>query len=154
MLTPPPACTILRCVPQADGSTKGKGVIKANAGSGAASVASDTSAAKKKLTKGERKRRAAERKAAAEAEAKAKAEAEAAEAARQKQALLDAAKNNPDALTPQQRAKRLKQVNKKLRQLDAVKAKRDAGETLNEDQLKKLETEAGLVAERDSLMSV
>ena len=58
------------------------------------------------------------------------------------------------ALTEAQRAKRLKQVKKKLRQLAGLKAKRDEGVELNADQLEKLAGEPDLQEELASLESV
>ena len=57
-------------------------------------------------------------------------------------------------MTEAQRAKRLKQVKKKLRQLAGLKAKRDEGVELNADQLEKLAGEPGLLEELASLESV
>lgn len=94
--------------------------------------------APKKLSKSARKKKAQE---AAEAKA-------AVEAALAKANASTPTKPTPPAapveLTPEEKAKKVKGLMKKLKQIDAIKAKKEAGDSLNEDQLHKLETEQAL----------
>jgi translation initiation factor 2A len=57
----------------------------------------------------------------------------------------------PVKLTPeeaaQEKEKRVKNLRKKIKQLDEIKTKKAAGQTLEPEQIKKLETEASLLAE-------
>ncbi|KAG4059936.1 hypothetical protein PC123_g5167 [Phytophthora cactorum] len=93
-------------------------------------------AAPKKLSKSARKKKAQE---AAEARA-------AVEDALAKVSGAAPAKEKPSSaeMTPEEKAKKVKGLLKKLKQIDAIKAKREAGDSLNEDQLQKLNTEQAL----------
>lgn len=55
------------------------------------------------------------------------------------------------ALTPEEKAKKEKNLLKKLKQIDAIKAKQEVGESLNPDQLQKLTTEQSLRDEVSAL---
>jgi translation initiation factor 2A len=91
------------------------------------------------------KRREAKKKA--EAEAKAAEEAAAAAAA----AAAASKKDNPSLMTPEEKAKALKKLNKKLKQLDDIKKKAADGTELNEDQKAKLASETQL---RDDIKKI
>ncbi|GMF12945.1 unnamed protein product [Phytophthora lilii] len=94
-------------------------------------------AAPKKLSKSARKKKAQE---AAEARAAVEeALAKVAGAAPAKEA-----KPTPSEMTTEEKAKKVKSLLKKLKQIDAIKAKKEAGESLNDDQLQKLQTEQTL----------
>ncbi|DAZ99880.1 TPA: hypothetical protein N0F65_008623 [Lagenidium giganteum] len=54
---------------------------------------------------------------------------------------------SPADLTPEEKQKRIKALNKKLKQIDAIKEKKAAGESLNEDQVQKLNSEQSLRGE-------
>ncbi|CAI5722448.1 unnamed protein product [Hyaloperonospora brassicae] len=51
---------------------------------------------------------------------------------------------SPVELSPEEKAKKVKSLLKKLKQIDAIKAKKMSGDVLNDDQLHKLETKQGL----------
>ncbi|KAG2520853.1 hypothetical protein JM16_006561 [Phytophthora kernoviae] len=113
------------------GTVPGMGAPRVIPGMGAA-------AAPKKLTKSARKKKAqeaAETKAAVE-EALAKVNV----AAPTKPTPTPA----PVNLSPEEKAKKVKALLKKLKQIDSIKAKKEAGESLNEDQLQKLQSEQTL----------
>ena len=57
-------------------------------------------------------------------------------------------------LTPEQRAKRIKKLTKKLRQVEALEAKQASGTALNDDQKLKLETGTALREELANLEAV
>ena len=96
-----------------------------------------TAAAPKKLSKSIRKKKALE---AAEAKA-AVDEAIAKLAGITSEAPTE---SSPVELTPEEKAKKVKGLLKKLKQIDAIKAKKESGDVLNDDQLHKLETEQAL----------
>ena len=96
-----------------------------------------TAAAPKKLSKSIRKKKALE---AAEAKA-------AVDEAIAKLAGITSetpTESSPVELTPEEKAKKVKGLLKKLKQIDAIKAKKESGDVLNDDQLHKLETEQAL----------
>ncbi|CAH0480102.1 unnamed protein product [Peronospora belbahrii] len=102
-------------------------------------------AAPKKLSKSARKKKAqeaAEAKAAVD-EALAKV-AGATPKAPQVSIQLSSAKPSSAELTPEEKAKKVKGLLKKLKQIDTIKAKKEAGDSLNEDQQQKLQTEQAL----------
>ena len=104
--------------------------------------------------KAAKKRAVKERKKRAKAAAKAKAEAEAQEAARKaeeeerKKREIEAAAvakakselENPSLMSKEKLAKRIKATKKKIRKVEELKVKADAGEKLNDDQTAKLTT--------------
>ncbi|KAG6621255.1 Eukaryotic translation initiation factor 2A [Phytophthora cinnamomi] len=96
-------------------------------------------AAPKKLSKSARKKKAQEA-----AEAKAAVEEALAKVAGAAPAQEAPAKPTADEMTPEEKAKKVKSLLKKLKQIDAIKAKKEAGESLNDDQLEKLKTEQAL----------
>ncbi|RMX65579.1 hypothetical protein DD238_006271 [Peronospora effusa] len=94
----------------------------------------------KKLSKSARKKKAQE---AAEAKA-------AVDEALAKIAVVTpeaSTKSSPVELTHEEKAKKVKGLLKKLKQIDMIKAKKEAGDSLNEDQQQKLQTEQALRAE-------
>ncbi|KAF4038666.1 Eukaryotic translation initiation factor eIF2A [Phytophthora infestans] len=96
-------------------------------------------AAPKKLSKSARKKKAQE---AAEARA-------AVDEALAKVSGTASTKEEPDKpsaveMAPEEKAKKVKGLLKKLKQIDAIKAKKEAGDSLNDDQLQKLSTEQAL----------
>uniref|UniRef100_M4BHQ5 Eukaryotic translation initiation factor 2A n=1 Tax=Hyaloperonospora arabidopsidis (strain Emoy2) TaxID=559515 RepID=M4BHQ5_HYAAE len=95
------------------------------------------SAAPKKLSKTARKKKAQEA-----AEARAAVD----DAIAQVAGITPTAPTEPCPveLTPDEKAKKVKGLLKKLKQIDAIKAKKEDGDVLNDDQLHKLETEQAL----------
>ncbi|CAI5744114.1 unnamed protein product [Peronospora destructor] len=94
----------------------------------------------KKLSKSARKKKAQE---AAEAKA-------AVDEALAKVAVVTpeaSAKSRSADLTPEEKAKKVKGLLKKLKQIDTIKAKKEAGDLLNKDQQQKLQMEEALRAE-------
>ncbi len=91
----------------------------------------DVPAPPKKLSKSEKKKKAVEAAAA-------KAELEIV------MAMAMAPNVKVAMLSPEEKQKKLKAVQKKLKQIQEIKAKEDSGATLNEDQVAKLATEAAL----------
>ncbi|OWZ05265.1 Eukaryotic translation initiation factor 2A, partial [Phytophthora megakarya] len=96
-------------------------------------------AAPKKLSKSARKKKAQEA-----AEAKAAVEEALAKAAGAAPAQEEPAKPSAAEMTPEEKAKKVKNLLKKLKQIDVIKAKKEAGDSLNDDQLQKLTTEQTL----------
>ncbi|KAJ0411399.1 hypothetical protein ATCC90586_004385 [Pythium insidiosum] len=107
-------------------------------------------AAAKKPSKTARKKKAKE-----EAEARAAVEAVLGISAEKKNEEAEAkpapAPVPAAPLTAEEKQKKLKAINKKLKQIDELKAKQAAGQTLNEDQLQKLESEVALREEAAEL---
>lgn len=93
-------------------------------------------AAPKKMSKSERKKKAIEA-----AEAKAAVEEALAKVATVKEVSTA---SEPVEMTPEEKAKKVKALLKKLKQIDTIKAKKEAGDSLNDDQLQKLKTEQSL----------
>ncbi|CEG42641.1 eukaryotic translation initiation factor 2a [Plasmopara halstedii] len=93
-------------------------------------------AAPKKLSKSARKKKAIE---AAEAKA-------ALEVALASFSIVQDEKSAPNnmEMTPEEKAKKVKTLLKKLKQIDNIKAKKEAGDSLNDDQLQKLKMEQTL----------
>ncbi|OQR94137.1 eukaryotic translation initiation factor 2A [Thraustotheca clavata] len=95
----------------------------------------------KKPSKSEKKKKAIEA-AAAKAELELTTQALLAQAAKADVKVV---------LTPEEKQKKAKGIQKKLKQIQDIKTKQTNGDTLNEDQLAKLSNEAALQAELESL---
>lgn len=109
---------------------------------------SAAAAAPKKLSKSARKKKATEaveaQKAVQEALAKVNVGASSDAAPTIPVAAAVAAPAAPVELTPEEKQKKLKALQKKLKQIDAIKEKQAAGDALNADQLLKLSGEQAL----------
>lgn len=101
-------------------------------------------AAPKKLSKSARKKKAQEAAEARAAVEEALAKVAGGDAPATTEPKEEEATPEPVELTPEEKQKKLKGLNKKLKQIDALKEKVAKGESLNEDQEQKLQGEQAL----------
>lgn len=128
---------------QGDSKKIDKTKFTPSAASGASRIpglAPPVAAGPKKLSKSQRMKKKRDEMAATEAIQKATEEA-----------LNKQAANTTVELTEDEKRKKVKNLNKKLRQIESLKEKASNGETLNNDQKEKLAAEADIMAEIQAL---